>query len=81
MPAPIFLDLRRRIVRAVERGSSIGQAARRFALSPAAALKLMPRVRASGRAAPRARRRAAALRGAGRARDDPQRAPPELPAV
>jgi transposase len=52
MPAPISLDLRRRIVRAVERGSSIREAARRFAVSPSMAIKLMQRVRATGSAAP-----------------------------
>ena len=52
MPAPISLDLRRRIVRAVERGSSIREAARRFAVSPSTAIKLMQRVRATGSAAP-----------------------------
>jgi putative transposase len=39
-------------VRAVERGSSIREAARRFAVSPSAAIKLMQRVRATGSAAP-----------------------------
>lgn len=48
MPAPMSLDLRRRIVRAVEGGSSIRAAARRFAVSPSAAIKLMQRVRATG---------------------------------
>jgi len=52
MPAPISLDLRRRIVRAVERGSSIRAAARRFAVSPSTAIKLMQRVRATGSPAP-----------------------------
>ena len=52
MPAPISLDLRLRIVRAVEQGSSIREAARRFAVSPSAAIKLMQRVRATGSAAP-----------------------------
>jgi transposase len=52
MPAPISLDLRLRIVRAVEGGSSIREAARRFAVSPSAAIKLMQRVRATGTAAP-----------------------------
>ena len=52
MPAPISMDLRRRIVRAVENGSSIRQAARRFAVSPSTAIKLMQRVRATGSAAP-----------------------------
>ena len=52
MPAPISMDLRLRIVRAVERGSSIRGAARRFAVSPSAAIKLMQRVRGTGSAAP-----------------------------
>ena len=52
MPAPMALDLRRRIVRAVEGGGSIREAARRFAVSPSAAIKLMQRVRATGSAAP-----------------------------
>jgi transposase len=52
MPAPMSLDLRRRIVAAVERGSSIRAAARRFAVSPSAAIKLMQRVRSTGSAAP-----------------------------
>jgi putative transposase len=46
------MDLRLRMVAAVERGSSIRQAARRFAVSPSAAIKLMQRVRATGSAAP-----------------------------
>jgi transposase len=52
MPAPMSLDLRLRIVRAVEQGSSIRGAARRFAVSPSAAIKLMQRVRTTGSAAP-----------------------------
>ena len=52
MPAPMSLDLRERIVAAVEQGSSIREAARRFAVSPSAAIKLMQRVRATGSAAP-----------------------------
>jgi transposase len=52
MPAPMSMDLRLRIVRAVEQGSSIRQAARRFAVSPSAAIKLMQRVRTTGSAAP-----------------------------
>jgi transposase len=52
MPAPMSMDLRQRIVHAVERGSSIREAARRFAVSPSAAIKLMQRVRATGSAAP-----------------------------
>jgi putative transposase len=50
MPAPMSLDLR--IVSAVESGSSIRAAARRFAVSPSAAIKLMQRVRATGSPAP-----------------------------
>jgi len=46
------MDLRERIVRAVEGGSSLRAAARRFAVSPSAAIKLMQRVRATGSAAP-----------------------------
>ena len=52
MPAPISMHLRLRIVRAVERGSSIRAAARCFAVSPSTAIKLMQRVRATGSAAP-----------------------------
>ena len=52
MPAPLSEDLRERIVRAVEKGSSIRQAALRFEVSPSAAVKLMRRVRAGGSAAP-----------------------------
>jgi transposase len=52
MPPPMSLDLRARIVRAVEAGSSIREAARRFAVSPSAAIKLMQRVRTTGSAAP-----------------------------
>ncbi len=52
MPAPLSRDLRDRIVRAVEGGSSIRQAALRFAVSPSAAVKLMRRFRASGSPAP-----------------------------
>ena len=52
MPAPMSMDLRLRIVGAVESGSSIRGAAARFAVSPSAAIKLMQRVRATGSAAP-----------------------------
>ena len=52
MPAPMSMDLRRRIVRAVERGSSIRAAARRFAVSPSMAIKLIQRVRRTGSPAP-----------------------------
>jgi putative transposase len=46
------MDLRLRIVAAVEGGSSTREAARRFAVSPSAAIKLMQRMRATGSAAP-----------------------------
>ena len=52
MPAPFSSDLRERIVRAVAKGSSIGQAALRFEVSPSAAIKLVRRVRESGSSAP-----------------------------
>jgi transposase len=52
MPPPMSLDLRERIVRAVENGSSMRGAARRFAVSASAAIKLMRRVRETGSAAP-----------------------------
>jgi transposase len=52
MPVPLSSDLRERIVRAVERGSTIRQAALRFEVSPSAAVKLMRRMRESGSPAP-----------------------------
>src|SRR5687768_1557197 len=52
MTAPLSLDLRRRIVRAVEMGSSARQAAARFEVSASAAIKLMRRVRETGSPAP-----------------------------
>lgn len=52
MTAPLSQDLRQRIVRAVEAGSSRRQAAERFAVSPSAAIKLMRRVRETGRTEP-----------------------------
>jgi transposase len=50
MPAPMSLDPRLRTVCAVEQGSSIREAARRFAVSQSA-IKLIQRVRATGSAA------------------------------
>jgi transposase len=50
--APLSQDLRQRIVRAVEAGSSRRQAAERFEVSPSAAIKLMRRVRETGSTAP-----------------------------
>ena len=52
MPAPISMDLRERIVRAVESGSSIRAAARRFEVSASAAIKLLRWVRETGSPAP-----------------------------
>jgi putative transposase len=52
MSAPLSQDLRRRIARAVEKGSSIRQAAMRYEISPSAAVKLMQRVRKTGSLAP-----------------------------
>src|SRR3954468_19350847 len=52
MTAPLSQDLRERIVRVVEGGSTIRQAARRFAVSASAAIKLMQRVRQTGSTAP-----------------------------
>jgi putative transposase len=52
MPAPRSSDLRERIVRAVEGGSSVREAARRFEVSASAAIKLVRRVRETGSAAP-----------------------------
>jgi transposase len=52
MPAPISLDLGRRVIQAVEGGSSIRAAARRFAVSPSAAIKAVQGVRVTGSAAP-----------------------------
>jgi transposase len=52
MTAPISADLRKRIVRTVAEGSSIRQAAARFAVGPSTAVKLMQRVRRTGSFAP-----------------------------
>ena len=52
MTAPLSQDLRERIVQAVEGGSTIRQAARRFAVSASAAIKRMQRVRQTGGLAP-----------------------------
>jgi putative transposase len=48
MTAPLSQDLRRRIVTAVEGGSSIRKAAARYSVSISAAIKLMRRVRVTG---------------------------------
>ncbi len=52
MTAPLSQDLRRRLVRAVEGGSSAREAAARFEVSASAAIKLMQRVRKTGSTAP-----------------------------
>jgi transposase len=52
MTTPLSQDLRRRIVLAVEKGSSIRQAAARYEVSPSAAVKLMRRMRETGSVTP-----------------------------
>ena len=52
MTAPLSLDLRRRIVRTVEGGSSARQAAARFEVGASTAVKLMQHVRRTGSLAP-----------------------------
>jgi transposase len=52
MTAPLSADLRERVVRAVQGGSSARAAARRFDVSPSATVTLMRRVRATGGIAP-----------------------------
>ena len=52
MAAPLSRDLRERIVRCVSGGTSIREAAKRFEVSPSAAVKLMRRVHETGSTAP-----------------------------
>ena len=52
MTAPLSQDLRKRLVRAVEDGSSAREAAARFEVSASAAIKLMRRVRETGSTEP-----------------------------
>jgi len=52
MAKPLDLDLRRRIVAAIEAGASCRTAAARFDVSESAAIKLMRRYRATGSLAP-----------------------------
>lgn len=52
MTAPLSQDLRKRLVRAVEEGSSAREAAVRFDVSPSAAIKLVRRVRETGSTEP-----------------------------
>lgn len=52
MTAPLSRDLRERLIRAVDDGSSARGAAARFEVSASAAIKLVRRVRETGSAAP-----------------------------
>src|SRR3954469_13822197 len=52
MTAPLSRDLRDRVVRAVAQGSSIRRVAKRFAVSPSAAIKLVQRVGRTGSTRP-----------------------------
>lgn len=52
MVAPLSQDLRKRLIQAVEAGSSAREAAARFAVSASAAIKLVHRVRTSGSTEP-----------------------------
>src|SRR6201989_2051711 len=52
MTAPLSQDLRGRLVRCVQAGTSARAAANRFAVSASAAIKLMQRVRQTGSTAP-----------------------------
>lgn len=52
MTAPLSQDIRKRVARVVASGSSARKAARRFDISPSAAIKLMRRVRKTGSTAP-----------------------------
>lgn len=52
MTAPLSQDLRKRLVRAVEEGSSARAAAERLEVSASAAIKLVRRVRETGSTAP-----------------------------
>jgi transposase len=53
MPKPLSMDLRERIVQAVEAGLSRRAAADKFAVSASCVIKLMQRHRADGTVAPR----------------------------
>lgn len=52
MTAPLSQDLRKRLVRAVEEGSSVREAAARFDVRASAAIKLVPRARETGSTMP-----------------------------
>ncbi|MBV8523562.1 MAG: transposase [Acetobacteraceae bacterium] len=52
MAAPLSQDLRRRLLRAVDDGSSAREAAARFSVSASAAIKLVRRVRETGSTEP-----------------------------
>ena len=53
MPKPLSMDLRERLLRAVEGGMSCRAAAEKFAVSVSFAIKLMQRHREAGTVAPR----------------------------
>ena len=53
MPRPYSMDLRERLVAAVEAGESRRSAARRYGVSPSAAVKWLARSRAVGSPAPK----------------------------
>ena len=52
MTAPLSQDLRKRLVRTVDEGSSARAAAARFEVSPSAAIKLVRRTRETGSTQP-----------------------------
>lgn len=52
MTAPLSRDLRERLIRALDEGSSAREAAARFEVSASAAIKLVRRVRETGSTAP-----------------------------
>lgn len=52
MSSPYSLDLRERVVEAVEEGSSMRGAADQFSVSPSTAIKWMARLRLTGSVAP-----------------------------
>lgn len=56
MPAPLSMDLRRRILAAYDAGEPTKAVAERFAVSPACARRLRQRRRETGEIAPRAGR-------------------------
>ncbi|MFN0192987.1 MAG: transposase [Aestuariivirga sp.] len=53
MPRPLSMDMRERIVAAVQSGLSRNAAAKRFAVAPSSAIKLMQAYKATGSLAPK----------------------------